>query len=111
MPCPRFLKRGPDSDDNQQQKNEGKRVQKDIDEKYQMTSQRHNELETTHAHVHQSMAIKRGSVNTDRISILKNSISHQLIPSGEKRIALSKYHHFKNSFINTLLTLYCPIIV
>ena len=104
MPCPRFLKRGPDSDDNQQQKTEGKRVQKDSDEKYQMTSQRHNELETTHAHVHHS-------VNTDRISILKNSISHQLIPSGEKRIALSKYHHFKNSFINTLLTLYCPIIV
>ena len=92
MPCPRFLKRGPDSDDNLQQKTEGKRVQKDSDEKYQMTSQRHNDLETTHANLHQSVAIKSGSVNQDRISILKNSISHQLIPSDEKRVALSMYH-------------------
>ena len=70
---------------------------KDRDEPYQMTSQRHNELETAHTHIQQSMAIKRGSLNTDRISILKNSISHQLIPSDEKRIALSKYHHFYHS--------------
>ena len=92
MPCPRFLKRGPDSDDNQQQKTNGKRVEKDSDEKYQMTSQRHNDLETTHANLHQSVGIKPGSVNQDRISILKNSISHQLIPSDEKRVALSMYH-------------------
>ena len=102
MPCPRFLKRGPDSDDNQQQKTEDKRLQKDSNEKYLMISQRHNELETTHAHVHQSVAIKRGSVNQDRISILKNSISHQLIPPDEKRIALSTYHHLNHLFINSL---------
>ena len=65
-------------------------MQKDSDELYQMTSQRHKEPETTHVHIHHSMAIKHGSVNTDRISILKNSLSHQLIPSDEKRIALSK---------------------
>ena len=92
MPCPRFLKREPDSDDNLQQMTKGKRIQKDSDEKYQMTSQRHNDLETTHANLHQSVGIKTGSVNQDRISILKNSISHQLIPSDEKRVALSMYH-------------------